>query len=49
MNTSTKADWIIPAGLIALSLIPTIAGTLRIVELGIGTEVTPDNARFFGA
>jgi uncharacterized membrane protein len=22
---------------------------LRIVELGIGTEVTPDNARFFGA
>jgi uncharacterized membrane protein len=49
MTSSTKADWLIPAGLIALSFIPTVAGALRIVQLGGGAEITPGNARFFAA
>lgn len=49
MTTSAKADWLLPAGLIALSFIPAVAGTVRIVQLGGGAEITPDNARFFAA
>jgi uncharacterized membrane protein len=47
MTSSAKADWLIPAGLIALSFIPIAAGTFRMVQLGVGAEITPDNARFF--
>ena len=46
---STKSDWLIPAGLIMLSLVPAIAGTVRVTQLASGAEVTPDNARFFAA
>lgn len=49
LATSAKADWLIPAGLIALSFIPTVAGIFRLVQLGGGAEITPDNARFFAA
>ncbi|WP_239539627.1 DUF2306 domain-containing protein [Microbacterium sp. B35-04] len=35
-----------PAGLIALSLVPVIAGAFRVTTLTIGVEVTPENARF---
>lgn len=49
MTFSAKADWFIPAGLIALSIIPIAAGAFRIVEIGSGAKVTPDNARFFVA
>lgn len=48
-DLSRKADWLIPAGLIALSVIPIAAGTFRVVQLGIGAPITPDNARFFAA
>ena len=44
-----KTEWLIPAGLIILSLIPMIAGAARIVELGGGADITPDNARFFAS
>jgi hypothetical protein len=44
---STKADWLIPAGLILLSMVPAIAGTARVTQLASGAEVTPENARFF--
>lgn len=40
-------QWLAPAGLIALTLIPMAAGTMRLTELGTGAEVTPANARFF--
>jgi uncharacterized membrane protein len=40
-------DWLIPLGLIALSLIPALAGASRLVELGGGAEITSENARFF--
>ena len=47
--TSTKSDWLIPAGLIALSLVPAIAGSVRLAELAGGADITPENARFFAA
>jgi uncharacterized membrane protein len=49
MASSAKSDWLIPAGLIALSFIPIAAGTFRMVQLGGGTAITPDNARFIAA
>ena len=49
MTPSAKADWLIPAGLIALSVIPIAAGTVRMIQLAGGAEITPDNARFFAA
>jgi len=49
MNPATKSEWLIPAGLIALSFIPIVAGTFRVVGIGIGVEITADNARFFAA
>ena len=45
----TKADWLVPAALIALSFVPVAAGTVRLAELTSGAEITPDNARFFAA
>ncbi len=45
----TKSDWLIPAGLIALSLVPAIAGSVRLSQLASGAAITPENARFFAA
>jgi cytochrome bd-type quinol oxidase subunit 2 len=44
-----KAEWLIPALLIALSLVPVLAGAVRLSELASGAQVTPDNARFFAS
>src|SRR4051812_4469095 len=44
---SRKSDWLIPAGLILLSLVPALAGTVRVTQLASGAQVTPENARFF--
>ncbi|MBC7367487.1 MAG: DUF2306 domain-containing protein [Undibacterium sp.] len=49
MTSSTKADWLIPGGLTALSVIPMAGGAFRLVEIGGGAAITPDNARFFAA
>ncbi|MDP1892459.1 MAG: DUF2306 domain-containing protein, partial [Gemmatimonadaceae bacterium] len=46
---STRKDWLIPAGLIALSLVPAIAGTVRLNQLASGAPITPENARFFAS
>jgi hypothetical protein len=46
-TASSRRVWLVPAGLIALSLVPMIAGTLRLTELAQGAEVTEDNKRFF--
>jgi uncharacterized membrane protein len=46
---SSKSDWLIPAGLIALSLVPALAGSARLAELAGGGEVSAANARFFAA
>jgi uncharacterized membrane protein len=42
---TAKKGWLIPASLIALSLVPAIAGTARLAQLG-GDNVTAENARF---
>lgn len=43
-----RPAWLIPAGLIGLSLVPAIAGTARLTQLGSGTA-TAENVRFFAA
>jgi hypothetical protein len=42
-----RPEWLLPAGLILLSLIPVIAGAARLTELTGGGAVTARNARFF--
>lgn len=46
-SVSRTADWLAPAGLIVLSLVPAAAGAVRLVGLIGGAEITPGNARFF--
>ena len=43
--TRTRRDWWIPASLLALALIPSVAGAARLVDLSGGR--TEENARFF--
>ncbi len=45
----TRRDYLIPAGLIALSVVPGIAGTARLAALAADTAVTAENARFLAA
>ncbi len=40
---------LIPAGLLALGLIPLAATGVRLFDMGFATAVTPDNARFFAS
>jgi uncharacterized membrane protein len=42
-----SSDWLLPAALIALSVIPVLGGAMRLSELWDGGPVTPENARFF--
>lgn len=42
----THPAWLAPTGLILLSLIPIVAGAVRLTELTGGAEITPRNARF---
>lgn len=49
MKSFAKSTWLIPAGLLILSLLPLLGGAHRISELIGGAEITKDNARFFAA
>jgi uncharacterized membrane protein len=40
-------SWLVPAGLIALTAIPAIAGSVRLGQLATHAPVTPENERFF--
>jgi hypothetical protein len=40
-----KRDWLIPAGLIVLSVVPALGGATRLMQVGRGVE-TAENARF---
>lgn len=42
-----RPEWLVPAGLIALSLVPMVAGSARLTQLATGAAVTAENARFF--
>lgn len=49
VKTATRAGWLVPAGLLLLTLVPVTAGAFRLSELAGGAAVTPDNARFFAS
>jgi uncharacterized membrane protein len=49
VTSSTKREWLVPAGLLLLSAVPVIAGAARVGELTGGATVTSDNARFFAS
>jgi len=49
MMKPTRSDWLVPAGLVALSLVPAVAGVVRLTQLAGGAEITPANARFFAS
>jgi uncharacterized membrane protein len=49
MALSMRTGWIVPAALVLLGLVPALAGTVRLAEIGLGSEVTPANARFLTA
>ena len=39
--------WRLPAALLLLSAIPLLAGAVRLAQLAVGVQITPENARFF--
>ncbi len=41
------SPWLVPTGLILLSLFPILGGAARLTELTNGAEITPQNERFF--
>ncbi len=46
MTSTRRPGWLLPTGLVLLSLVPSVAGASRLSQLGSGV-VTEDNARFF--
>jgi hypothetical protein len=42
-----RPGWLLATGLIMLSLVPVVAGAMRLRELTVGAEITEANARFF--
>lgn len=47
MTPTPRREWLIPAALVFLSLVPVGAGAFRVAELTGGGEVTAANERFF--
>jgi uncharacterized membrane protein len=45
-KTNAATQWLPPVGLIALSLVPVLAGAVRLNELMGNPEITANNARF---
>jgi uncharacterized membrane protein len=45
-TSSRRSDWGVPALLILLALVPSVFGTVRLMELAGDPEVTAANARF---
>jgi uncharacterized membrane protein len=48
-SSTTSRQWLVPAGLVLLSVVPVLAGAARVGELTSGAEVTADNARFLAS
>lgn len=47
-----KPEWIITVGLLAISVIPVLAGAMRLIQITAGTDSTaigPENARFIAS
>ena len=49
MSAPRTSDWLTPAALVTLSVVPVVAGAIRLVQLGAGAEITEENARFLAA
>jgi uncharacterized membrane protein len=49
LRMANEPQWLAPVGLIVLSLIPVLAGSVRLTELMGGAEITANNARFFAS
>ena len=47
MATATRSDWLTPAALMALGVVPIVAGLHRLGQLVSAAEITPANSRFF--
>ena len=48
-RTSFPAGWRLPAGLLALTVVPVAAGVVRLTQLIVGADITAENARFFAS
>jgi hypothetical protein len=48
VRRARRPSWPVPAALVALSAVPVIAGTLRMVQLAGGPDVMPADHRFDG-
>lgn len=52
MTTQTRRarpQWRVPAGLLALSAVPILAGAIRMGQLTGGARITEENARYFAS
>lgn len=49
MTSTSRRQWLAPAGLILLSFVPVAVGMLRAAQLVSNPVVTPDNARFLAS
>ena len=43
---SRSSTWRVPIALVALAIVPVVAGSVRLIELFGGAAVMPPNARF---
>jgi uncharacterized membrane protein len=50
-STTTRARslWLVPLGLVALSIVPVLAGAVRFAEIVFSATPSDDNARFLAA
>jgi hypothetical protein len=48
-RTRAKSEWLIPAGLMVLSILPAIGGFVRLAQFGSSGPITPDHERFAAA
>lgn len=46
---NNRINWKVPGCLLALSVVPVAAGTVRLIGLANGGPVSPENVRFFAA
>ncbi len=46
---AARREWPLPAALLLLSAIPVAAGAVRVTQLTVGVEITPEDARYFAA
>lgn len=45
-RSTSRREWLVPVGLLLLSLVPALGGSVRLAELGSDPVLTAENARF---